>query len=232
MGHRKRTNKLLLVVATAGLTACEDDSHTNPPSPPLVCDDIAGGEELWATPEIPQEPPEGLDIELHTRNSWSGKPAVTAISGITIITVHDPAYFSGVVVNAALDVGATTAQFEVRGKVTDGATTCDVRRTFTVTVAEDQSVEITRNEELPLAPRRHATIEVLRRDGVEVELRAAGAAGERVAWTPTAGSVEEAPDGRARWRLPEEPGIYQVQMQIDRGDDGFTLDTLTLEVMG
>jgi hypothetical protein len=74
---------------------------------------------------------------------------------------------------------------------------------------------------------------MIRRDGLEVELRATGAApSERVAWTPTAGAVELAADGRARWRLPSEPGVYQVEMLIDRGDDGFSLDTLALEVMG
>ncbi|WP_437898892.1 hypothetical protein [Sorangium sp. So ce124] len=46
MGKRERAKQLLLVVATAGLTACEEDGSTNPPSPPLVCDEVADGSAL------------------------------------------------------------------------------------------------------------------------------------------------------------------------------------------
>ncbi|WP_437511902.1 hypothetical protein [Sorangium sp. So ce1099] len=204
MGHRKRTEKLLLVVAAAGLTACEeDDGHINPPSPPLVCDEVAGGEQLWAKVEIREDSPGLLDIQLHTQDSWSGKPAVTAISGITIGTVHDPGYFTGVVVNAALEVGATTAQFEVRGKVTDGATTCDVHRTFTVTIDESGGVEVTRRDELPflpyrhasLDPRRHASLDVMQCNGGEGELCAPGGDSQHVARTNAAGTIEATAGG-------------------------------------
>jgi hypothetical protein len=32
------------------------------------------------------------------------------------------------------------------------------------------------------------------------------------------------------WQLPGEPGLYQAELFVDHGQEGFALDTLTLEV--
>jgi hypothetical protein len=55
--------------------------------------------------------------------------------------------------------------------------------------------------------------------------------GERVAWAPTVGAVKVSDAGHARRRLPPEPGVDQVEMLIDRGGEGSSLDTLAIEVI-
>lgn len=50
------------------------------------------------------------------------------------------------------------------------------------------------------------------------------------AWTVSHGTIDTADADRARWRLPEEPGIYQVQLVVDYGDDGLGFDAMVLEV--
>jgi hypothetical protein len=228
MSHKASAKKLLLAVATAGLTTCDGTGAVDPAPEPLVCDDVSKGERLQATGSF-----EGQTLSLWVENldwAWAEAPAITAVSGLTIDDVDATELYS-IGITATLESGATTGQFQVKGSTTDGETTCQVTRTFTVTLNAG-NLEITLREDLPLAPRRHASIQMLRREGLEVDLRASGAgAGERVAWTPTAGSVEVAEGGQARWRLPAEPGVYQVEMLIDRGEDGFSLDTLAIEVI-
>lgn len=229
MTHKESAKKLLLAVATAGLTTCDGIGAVDPAPEPLVCDDVSKGQALSATGTY-----DGTTLSITLNYSdfygWDAAPTVAALSGMTIDSVDSTELYA-IQITATFDAGATTGQFEVSGKTSDGETTCDVVRVFTVTV-DGTAVEITRREDLPLAPRRHASIEMLRRDGLEVDLRASGAAaGERVAWTPTAGAVEVSETGHARWRLPPEPGVYQVEMLIDRGDEGFSLDTLAIEVI-
>lgn len=232
MGHKESAKKLLLAVATAGLTTCDGIGAVDPAPPPLQCDDVSKGQDVSATGTWDGQV---LTVTLQTTNDWgygwSDAPTVSAVSGLAINDVDASDLYS-VQVEMTFDAGATTGQFEVKGKFAGGDVTCDVTRVFTVTL-NGNDVEIALRDEIPLAPRRHASIEMLRRDGLDVELRVKGAAPEeRVAWTPTAGAVEVGPDGVARWRLPPEPGVYQVEMLIDAGDEGFTLDTLALEVMG
>ncbi|WP_441288054.1 hypothetical protein ACSRUE_39375 [Sorangium sp. KYC3313] len=200
MGKRERAKQLLLVVATAGLTACEDDGATNPPSPPLVCDEVADGSALWARGTLtkdPQEPSALLWIELNHEGAWVDPPVVTALSGMTITAIDSS--FGSRNIHAVMDDGATTARFQVRGKLTDPETTCDVDRTFTVTIDEESKVEITRHDALPflphrrasLDPRRHASLDVVRCDGGDVGRRAPGDDDhERVPQTNAAGTTE------------------------------------------
>ncbi|WP_437625204.1 hypothetical protein [Sorangium sp. So ce1151] len=206
MGHRKRTKKLLLVVAAAGLTACEEDSSTNPPSPPLVCDEVADGSALWARGKLskdPQQPSALLWIALNHEGSWVDPPVVTALSGMTITSID--ASFDSRNIHAVMDDGATTASFQVRGKLTAPETTCDVDRTFTLTIDESGRVEVTRRDELPFLPYRHASLDPRRRasfdvmqcKGAEGDLCAPGGDSEHVARTNAAGTIE-ATAGRAR----------------------------------
>ncbi|WP_437551330.1 hypothetical protein WME97_09505 [Sorangium sp. So ce367] len=204
MGNRERAKTLLLVVATAGLTACEEDGSTNPPSPPLECDNVARSswQGLWATgwfnrnPE--DDPSAPLLIELNHDGEWTEPPVVTALSGMTIRAFNE----SRTIV-ARMDDGATIASFHVRGQLADSETTCDVDRTFTVTLDEAHRIEITRHDALPflphrhasLEPRRHASFDVMRCDGGDVGLRAPGGDDdERVPRTKAAGTTEATAD--------------------------------------
>ncbi|WP_437319283.1 hypothetical protein [Sorangium sp. So ce385] len=194
MGHRKRTKKLLLVVAAAGLTACEDDSHINPPPPPLVCDEVADGSALWARGTLTRDPqqPGALWIELNHEGAWVDPPIVTALSGMTITSIGTS--FDSRNIHAVMDDGATTASFQVRGKLTDPETTCDVDRTFTLTIDESGRVEVTRRDALPFLPYRHASLDVMQCNGGEDEQCAPGG-GEHVAGTNAAGNIEAAAGG-------------------------------------
>ncbi|WP_437758095.1 hypothetical protein [Sorangium sp. So ce1389] len=205
MGHRKRTKELLLVVAAAGLTACEEeDGSTNPPSPPLVCDEVADGSALWARGTLskdPQQPGALLWIELNHEGAWVDPPVVTALSGMTITSIDTS--FGSRNIHAVMDDGATTASFQVRGKLTDPETTCDVDRTFTLAIDESGRVEVTRRDELPflpyrhasLDPRRHASFDAMQCNGGEGERCAPGGDSEHVARTSAAGTIDATAGG-------------------------------------
>ncbi|WP_437977291.1 hypothetical protein WMF11_10015 [Sorangium sp. So ce295] len=206
MGNRERAKKLLLVVATAGLTACEDDDISiNPPPPPLVCDELTHDSwtGLFATARFkndPQDPQALLFIELHINNGgdWTAPPVVTALSGMTINAYNQ----SSRTIVARVDDGATTASFQLRGQLADSATTCDVDRTFTLTIDEENKVEITRHDALPflphrrasLDPGRHASFDVMRCDGGDAGPRASGGENERASRTKAAGTTEATAD--------------------------------------
>jgi len=230
MGHKELAGKLFLAVATAGLTTCNVGA-VDPAPEPLVCSDVGKGESLSITGTL-----DGNKLTMTMSSnafdaSWKATPGATADAGLTIDTVSGGADGTDVTIEATLDAGTMVAKFTVTGTLTDGEVECSVTRQFTVTVS-GTSVEIAEFYDLPIAPRRHASIEVLRRDGLAVDLQASFAGAGPVTWTPTGGAVTADEGGRARWTLPTEPGVYQVEMLVDHGESGFTLDTLTLEVLG
>ncbi|MBK8257242.1 MAG: hypothetical protein IPK82_31780 [Polyangiaceae bacterium] len=230
MGHKESAAKLLLAVATAGLTTCDNVGAVDPAPEPLNCDALGPGVDLEMTGTF-SDPDLALTLQNYNEWGWKDSPTITAEAGFTITNVDNSQLWS-IEIAGTFDAGVTETKIIVKGQYSDGDTTCDVSRTFTVTV-NNGAVEIARLDFLPLSPQRRASIQMLRRDGLEVELRASGAAaGESVAWTPTAGKIAAADNGKARWHLPKEPGVYQVEMLIDRGDEGFAIDTLTLEVVG
>jgi hypothetical protein len=46
----------------------------------------------------------------------------------------------------------------------------------------------------------------------------------------TGGTFEAALDDRIVWTLPRQPGLYQAELLVEHGPDGFAFDTLVLEV--
>lgn len=218
----------MLAVATAGLTTCGGGS-VDPAPEPLHCEDIADGSSLVVSSATLDG--DALTIEILAGYSWVAQPEVVAESGFTLVDVTMNGG-SDLKITGTLDAGATTGTFTVGGKLTDEETTCDVSRKFTFTVQGDGSVDVALRYDLPISPRRHASIQMLGREGLEVDLAASGAGTAPIVWTPTGGAITASSDGRARWTLPTEPGVYQVEMLVDHGESGFTLDTLTLEVLG
>jgi hypothetical protein len=51
-----------------------------------------------------------------------------------------------------------------------------------------------------------------------------------VIWTVTGGTFRSGGVDAIVWTLPEEPGLYQAELVVDHGEDGFAFDTLTVEV--
>jgi hypothetical protein len=51
-----------------------------------------------------------------------------------------------------------------------------------------------------------------------------------VEWSVSGSERIEESGERLRWRLPAEPGLYQVEVAVDYGDEGIALDAMTFEV--
>jgi hypothetical protein len=119
--------------------------------------------------------------------------------------------------------------FTLRGTITGSGKACAFERAFTFEVFRST---VTIVEALPLRARQEAQIALVGRtdEEVHVEARTSYRGAHRVEWSVSAGEVVARDGARLRWRLPPEPGLYQVELVIDYGDDGFGLDTMTFEV--
>jgi hypothetical protein len=107
---------------------------------------------------------------------------------------------------------------------------CNFSRAFQIAIYRDGAVQVT--EALPLRARQPARIAIVRRDDDELHLEARTRyRGQRtVEWRVSDGEMVRTEGDRLVWRAPREPGLYQVELLVDYGDDGFALDTMTFEV--
>src|SRR5262245_2589672 len=132
MGNKETATKLLLAMATAGLTTCDGIGAVDPAPPPLKCEDVAGGAEIGVSGTLNGQAL-SMTIAYNGEWGWDGAPAISAVEGMTVDSVDSSNTFN-ILVQATLDMGVTTAKFQVTGKVSDGEKSCDVSRTFTVTI--------------------------------------------------------------------------------------------------
>ena len=226
----KKTLKLSgVAVATLGLTTCSNGGAVDPAPPPLDCATVGKGETLSATGVL-----SGQFLLITVANSasgtWTTTPTVTGVTGATPGGVSLNG--SAVEITLSPSASATSGSFTLSGTLSgfEIATPCPVTRTFTWTIGGN-AVKVALDDRLPLGAREHAAIVIRRREGREVELHAPGLQpGGAVGWTATGGVVERHAHDRVTWRLPEEPGLYQMELLVDRGREGLSLDTLTLEV--
>jgi hypothetical protein len=126
----------------------------------------------------------------------------------------------------------TTSQvtFTVAGTFGLAAGPCAFSRAFSATI-DNGTVDVTQSKrELPLAVGRDIRIKLVERNGLRVRLRAVGAGDLPVVWNVTAGGVERSGETDIVWQLPPEPGFYQAELFVERGERGFGFDTLSLEV--
>lgn len=112
---------------------------------------------------------------------------------------------------------AATLQGTAQGG--EGSAPCAIARDFSFTVT-GADVQVAVAESLPLGTRQQASIQVLRHSGVEVELRANLPGVGRAEWTVSDGELLEVSGVTARWRLPERPGLYQVELAVDYAERG------------
>lgn len=220
-----------VAVATLGLSTCSDGGAVDPAPPPLDCTSVGDGESLSATGTLL-----GQSLTITVSNSasgtWSGTPTVTSTSGGQI-TGTSLVGANEVQISIGVDISTSSGSFTLSGtlKSWNGTPSCAVTRTFNYTISGNSVVVAIEDRALPLGARDRAAILIHRREGREVELRAGGVApGGAVGWTATGGAVEVHEHDRVTWKLPEEPGLYQMELLVDRGREGLSLDTLTLEV--
>lgn len=224
---RGRLFRGVVTVATAGLSTCNCNGAVDPAPPPLVCSEVAGGEELFATAEL-NGTTMTVTIYSNVDGDWQdGSVKVTDPMGVTVTSV-DP---TGAHFELELASPTTTSgSFIFSGTLEDYVgTICPVTRKYTFTIESSDVMLAIARPPLPLSHRDVAQILIADRKGHEVEL-AAQTGGGRVVWSATGGQVEERGAGKIAWRLPREPGLYQIELVVDHGQSGLSFDTLTLEV--
>lgn len=212
-------------VAMLGFSACD------PAPPPLDCTTVDKGQTLKAEASLSGQT---LTVTIHddADATWTGTPAIVGpITGATPVSVTFDASGDLSVV-LTIDAGATSGTFTLSALVQGFAgPACQVERTFQFTISSGGDVTVATADTLPLGAAERATIVVMRREGRDVELHASGATrGATVGWTATGGAVDTHAAERVTWRLPEEPGLYQMELLVDRGREGLSVDTLVIEV--
>jgi hypothetical protein len=219
-----------ITIATTGLTTCNNTGGSvDPPPSPLVCND-AGGGTVSATASLSGSTLT-VTVTFLGNGSWIGKPTVTDVAGAKLVSVTAEPQSNQLPVELDVTSMPATGSFTLHGQVSDGTTTCALERTFTFSTSDGGGIEVSElDRTLPLRVGVPAAIVLTSREGRAVRLAPRGAgAGSRVTWTATAGHVAVHGDGGATWTLPAEPGLYQVELLVER-DDVLALDTLALEV--
>ena len=230
-------DKLMLggtvTIATLGCSSCGDNGAVDPPPPPLRCSDVSAGQTLSTVALLADTIITVSITSSYAYNAtWKDVPQITNPVGFT---VEDVALPSSQLVTVELKLGSlsvTSGEFTFEGVLVDmHANQCQVTRTFTVTIDNGQVQVTQHHSKLPLGVRGAATIQLVRRDGLNVELKAdLPEHGGTVSWSVTDGSFERRGDDRLVWRLPSRSGLYQVELVTDHGRAGLALDTLILEV--
>lgn len=227
-----------VAIATTGLSNCDNGGAVDPLPPALQCNAVDEGQTLVPTATL-----SGDTVTVEIRNqAISGsewiRVAITDVTGATVVGIEVPGggSFNPIVLELKLATAmTTTGSFKLTATLLDpiNRVSCPVERTFTFDIVTG-IVQITMRlgDSLPLAARHAAHIVLLGRGDGVVDLEAGSPYdGRRIAaWTVSHGTIDITEADRARWRLPEEPGIYQVQLVVDYGDDGLGFDAMTVEV--
>lgn len=234
MGVRRTAKKIAkgasVALATAGLSNCEHGG--DPPAPAFQCTvDVQGGQGLLASASLT-----GSELRVNVSppfySSWNAATVTAVVGGaVRAVTVSDPL----VVLIELTDGTVSRGSFRLAGTVRGVTSTavCAVSRTFYFTIGPPGSVSIAEADELPLSMRQRARIGVAAREGREVELLATAPleGTTTLVWTISGGEILFREGTRLRWRLPAEVGLYQVELVADHGPEGFSYDTLVLEVL-
>lgn len=229
----QRTAAALSVgLATSGLSSCTDNGAVDPPPPPFACTaNTMAGLELDAS-LARQGTTLTVTIGNFTDSRWTSAGVRNAVNVMVTSLEIAPGSFSTLTLMLELtDETVTGGSFELVATLEGDGISCEVTRRFEFSLA-DLSIGSTVVPLLPLASRDSACIVALAREGNVLVLAArSDHRGERtVEWTATAGTLEAQPDDSVRWALPEAPGMYQVEVVMDYGDDGVGFDALAVEV--
>jgi len=221
-------------LATSGLSSCDDNGGVDPVPPPLQCSAMDMGQLL----EVTSAQRLGLEVRMVltslTPGIWTSI-GLQDTDNITGVSTELPTGFGPVFITVVLTSDAVTeASFTFVGVLQDTSfpdVSCTVTRTFFVSL-QDGEVIVAQRARLPLEARQMPRLAIVKQAGRVVDVEASTAyEGEATAeWGVTGGSLETVSSARVRWRLPADPGLYQVEVVMDYGPDGIGFDALTLEV--
>ncbi len=227
-----------VAIATTGLSNCDNGGAVDPLPPALQCNSVDEGQTLVPTATLSGDT---VTVEIINQSisdtEWS-VVEITDLTGAAIVGIQvlGGASFRPIVLKLKLATAmTTTGSFKLSATLTDrfNGVACPVVRTFTFTISAGAvQIAMRLGDSLPLAARHAAGIVLLGRgDGVvDLEARTPYDGRRTAAWTVSHGTIDTTAANRARWRLPEQPGIYQVQLVVDYGDDGLGFDAITVEV--
>lgn len=233
----KEAAKAAVSLATAGLSSCGEGGGVtvDPPPPPLVCSNVDAGQTLQAV----GQPLDGGLLQISVANveesasRWNSVE-VGNLVGAQLVEVEVIQGPNVVRIVLRPDDGASSGSFTLSGSLADFAgTVCEFSRAFTFTIEGDTvTVALNDADRLPLFARDRAEIVLLAHEGnvVELEARTTYSGAYTVLWTVSEGELEGVEGDRARWRLPEVAGIYQIQSTVDYGADGVAFDAMMFEV--
>lgn len=224
-----------VAVATSGLSTCNNGGAVDPPPPPLQCNAVSAGQTLSASATR-----SGDVIDVTIANvGTSGWEVfrVTELTGATIAAITLPTSGSLEVLRMSLQLATpttTAVSFRLEGRLFGYATeTCDVTRTFMLGIQGGTiTITLEPSDLLPLAARQIAEIVPVEQDGRLVTLAARTPYWGlyEAKWSVLGGVLDRQEGSPVRWTLPEEPGVYQIELLLDYGPDGLALDVLRLEV--
>lgn len=220
-----------LTLATLGLTTCTDGCGVNDPvpPPPLTCKEANQGQNI----EVGGAALDSTALAVHLWPYGSGVDTVYVanISGATVdslIVTPQPVIH----LYCKLDsLGVSQVKFTLKGTWNLEKGPCNFQRTFICTINSSGHVDVVQREgRLPLDVPRDVHIELVDREGLRVNLRAAVAGEGTPEWRVTAGKLERVGRLGVTWDLPPEQGYYQIELSVDRGVHGIGFDALALEV--
>jgi hypothetical protein len=218
-------------LGTAGLTSCCSSGSVDPPPPPPRCENLNALRDLHPSVSTGEAGALLVRVEYVGQEASSiADPRVSVVEGASVRGIRLEAGSRRVSIELLPATPAPSRVFFVLDGAFAGFPGCAFQRGFTITFDGGPSIAESRTA-LPFAQQPRAAIAVAGRDGRRVTLRAvASPPGRHLAWSVSGGTFEPGRGERIVWLLPDEPGLYQAELFVDHGDDGFALDTLVLEV--
>ena len=218
-------------LGTAGLSNCGSGGVVDPPPPPLTCTELDFVRDLNASVTAAGDSLQVRVVYVGRQNAeWRDLPRVTRLEGASLREVRRGNDSREVVIELVPGSPPPPAiRFVLEGALAGSYQgTCLFQRGFTVLPGP---YIVDSRPSLPFDTQALAAIVVTHREGREVGLQAeVRPPGRSIVWTVTGGSFRARGDDAILWTLPIEAGLYQAELLVDHGEDGFAFDTLAIEV--
>ena len=225
-----------VALATTGLSSCFDNGAVDPLPGPLQCNTVNTGQTLNVTANRTADTVSVTVLNINGAATWR-VDRVVAVSGASLLSTTLPLPNTNLPLGILLKLDSSTtteARFRVDATfIGFNAETCAATRTFILTIsATGVQVSSADTDELPLGARQKASIVIARQEGnmVELVVRTPYQGSNEISWSVTEGELDTSTGETVRWTLPTAPGMYQAELVVDFGVDGFAFDALVIEV--